>query len=175
MKVCARRFNVYFALAAAMALLCGCQTDRPGEKIGALRVHLETNPGPDGTSLNVSVLRSDPVAVTIAPDPILTEANLIAAKIIQSPGGSEIELQFDESGAWTLEQFTAANPGRHLAIYGQWGDKLANGRWLAAPLITHRIGDGRLVFAADISSDEADELVLGLNNIAKKIHKGLLK
>jgi preprotein translocase subunit SecD len=175
MKVCARRFNVYFALAAAMALLCGCLTDKQDEKIGALRVHIETNPGPEGTSLNISVLRSDPVAVTIAPDPILTEANLIAAKIIESPGGFAIEIQFDELSASSLEQFTAANPGRHLAIYGQWGDKLANGRWLAAPLITHRIGNGVLAFTPDSSREEAGQLVLGLNNVAKKMQKGLLK
>jgi hypothetical protein len=175
MKVCARRFNVYFALAAAMAMLCGCQTDKQDEKTGALRVHLETNPGPEGTSQDVSVLRSDPVSVTIAPDPILTEANIIAAKVIELPGGFAIEVQFDEMSASALEQFTAAYPGRHLVIYGQWGDKLANGRWLAAPLITHRISDGVLAFTPDASRDEADELVLGLNNVAKKIQKGLMK
>jgi hypothetical protein len=175
MKVCARRFNVYFALAAVMALLCGCQTDKQDEKIGALRVHIETNPGPEGTSQNISVLRSDPVSVTIAPDPILTEANLTAAKIIESPGGFAIEVRFDELSASALEQLTASNPGRHLVIYGQWGDKLANGRWLAAPLITHRIGNGVLAFTPDASRDEAGELVVGLNNVAKKIQKGLMK
>ncbi|HEX3889669.1 MAG TPA: hypothetical protein VHX90_02370 [Verrucomicrobiae bacterium] len=178
MKVCARVFNVYFTVAAAMALLCGCQTspqDKADKKVGALRVHVETNPGPEGTSQTISVLRSDPVAVTISQDPILTEANLIAAKIIESPGGFAIEVKFDEISASSLEQFTAANPGRHLAIYGQWGEKLANGRWLAAPLITHRIADGRLTFTPDASRDEADQLVLGLNNVAKKIQKGLMK
>ena len=49
-----------------------------------------------------------------------------------------------------LEQYTAANPGRHLVIFGQWGDKLADGRWLAAPLITHRISNGLLAFTPDI-------------------------
>jgi hypothetical protein len=175
MKVCARGFNVYFALAAAVALLCGCQTDNQDKKTGALNVHIETNPGPEGTSQDVSVLRSDPVAVTIAPDPILTEANIIAAKVIESPGGFAIEVQFDETGAAALEQFTAANPGLHLVIYGQWGEKLANGRWLAAPLITHSLSDGVLAFTPDASRDEADELVLGLNNVAKKIQKGLMK
>ena len=162
----------------AVLIICGCQTDekaRSGKKIGAMRVHIETTPGPEGTSQTISVLRSDPVAVVIAPDPVLTEANLISAKIIESPGGFAVEVQFDESGTWTLEQFTAANPGLHLAIYGQWGDKLANGRWLAAPLITRRIDSGVLSFTPDASRDEAEQFVLGLNNVAKKIQKGLLK
>jgi preprotein translocase subunit SecD len=174
MKVCARRFNVYFALAAAM-FLCGCQTGKQSKDLASLRVHIETSPGPEGTSQVISVLRSDPVAVTVTPEPILTEANIVAAKIIESPGGFAIEVQFDEISASALEQYTAANPGRHLAIFGQWGKKPADGRWLAAPLITHHIDDGVLSFTPDASRDEADKLVLGLNNAAKKAQKGLLK
>jgi preprotein translocase subunit SecD len=175
MKVCAQRFNVYFTMMVTVLFLCGCQTAKPDKKVGALRLHIETNPGPEGTSLNITVLRSEPVALTIAPDAILTEADIIAAKVIETPGGFAIEVQFDESGATTLEQFTAANPGRHFAIFGQWGDKLANGRWLAAPIITRRIGNGVLAFTPDASREEADALVLGLTNVAKKIQKGLLK
>ena len=175
MKVCGLRFNVYFVLAAATVLLCGCQTDKPAKKTGALRVYIETNPGLEGTSQTITLLRSDPVVLTIAPEPILTEASIIAAKVIETPGGFAIEVRFDEMGATTLEQFTAANPGRHLAIYGEWGGKPVTVRWLAAPLITHRIGDGVLAFTPDASRDEADELVLGLNNVAKKIQKGLFK
>jgi hypothetical protein len=178
MKVCARCFNVYFAVMAATMLLCGCQTGhhaKADKKTAALNVCIEASSGPEGTSQTVSVLRADPVAVTIDPNPVLTEAGIIAARIIESPGGFAIEVKFDESSTWTLEQFTAANPGRHLVIEGQWGDKPANSRWLAAPLITHRIDNGVLSFTPDASRDEADQLVLGLNNVAKKIQKGLLK
>jgi hypothetical protein len=42
------------------------------------------------SSQTVSVLRSDPVLVTIAPEPILTEANIIKAKVIDTPGGFAI-------------------------------------------------------------------------------------
>jgi hypothetical protein len=174
MKVCGRRFNVYFAVAAAASLLCGCETAKD-KMSAALRVHFETNPGPEGTSQTVSVLRSDPVAVTIDPDPVLTEANIVTAKVVDVPGGFGIELQFDETTAWMLEQYTSANPGRHFVIFGQWSDKPADGRWLAAPLITHRIVNGVLSFTPDASREEADLLVLGLNNVAKKVHKGLLK
>jgi preprotein translocase subunit SecD len=175
MKVCARRFNVFFALAAALVLLGGCQTATPLKDPGALRIHIETEPGPDGTSQSVTVLRADPVVVTIAPGPILTEANLIAAKIIEAPGGFAIEVRFDEISASSLEQYTAANPGRHLVIYGHWGKTPAEGRWLATPIITQRIGNGILSFTPDCSREEADQLVLGLNNVAAQIHKGQLK
>jgi hypothetical protein len=175
MRICLRQFNLYFALAAALAMLCGCRTDKKDKDVAALRVHLEVSADVAGTAQTISVLRSDPVLVTIANEPVLTEANVIAAKVMDSPGGFSLEIQFDESGALMLEQYSAAYSGKHFAIFGQWGQKLVNGRWLAAPLITRRIYDGRLSFTPDMSRDEADQLVLGLNNVAKKIRKGQLK
>ena len=159
----------------ALAVLCGCQTDKQDKKVSALRVHIEASADESGTSDTVSILRSDPVLITAMREPILTEANIVAAKVVDAPGGFAVEIQFDEIRADMLEQYSAANPGKHFAIFGQWGEKLSNGRWLAAPLITHRIADGRLSFTPDMSREEADRFVLGLNNVAKKMHKGQLK
>jgi len=156
-------------------MLCGCQTEKKNKQVSALRVHIEVNPDNTGTTQTISFLRSDPVLITVANDPILSEANIIAAKVTDARGGFAIQVQFDESSALMLEQYSAANPGKHFVIFGQWGEKLANGRWLAAPLITHRIANGVLSFTADMSRAEADRLVLGLNNVAKKIIKGQLK
>jgi len=175
MVVLTRRFNLYLALAATLALLCGCQTHRQQGPVGALRIHIQVNPDTLGTSQTVSVLRSDPVLVTISHNPILTEANIVTTKVTDTPGGFAIEIRFDENGAWLLEQYSAGNPGGHFAIFGQWGDKLANGRWLAAPLITHRIANGVLAFTPDASRAEADQLVLGLNNVTAKARKGETK
>ncbi len=164
-----------------LAVFCGCQTQKKTEAtkekktVAAVRIHLQANPNDAGATASVSVLRSDPVSVTIGHDPILTEANVAAAKVIDTPGGFAIELHFDESGALMLEQYSASNPGRHFAIFGQWGDKLVNGRWLAAPLITRRISNGVLAFTPDMSRAEADQLVLGLNNVAAKLQKSMFK
>jgi hypothetical protein len=175
MKVWTRRFNIYLTLTAALVLLCSCKTDRQKGPVSAVRIHIEVNPDSAGMSQTVSVVRSDPVLVTIAREPILTEVNIVAARVFDAHGGFAIEVRFDETATWILEQYSAANPGLHLAIFGQWGDKLANGRWLAAPLITRRINDGVLLFTPDCSREEADQFVLGLNNVAKKIQKKSLK
>ena len=66
-------------------------------------------------------------------------------------------------------------PENIIAVFGQWGEQKTDGRWLAWPLITHRVADGVLSFTADMSRAEADRLVLGLNNVAKKMLKGKLK
>jgi preprotein translocase subunit SecD len=178
MKVCARQFNLYLALGTALTLLGGCQTNKSDEKVSALRVHIEVNADNAGdlsTAQTISVLRSTPVAVTIEQDPVLTEANVVAAKVVELPGGFAIEVKFDETATWTLEQYSAANPGKHFAIFGQWSEKVVDGRWLAAPIINHRIGNGVLAFTPDASREEADQLVLGLNNAAKKTRAGTLK
>ena len=181
MRAITRRFNLFLAL-MALAVLCGCQTDKdkPGKEVSVLRLHMEANSvNGDTTQSNltqsVTILRSNPVPITINRDPFLSEANIIAAAIIDARGGFAIQIKFDEIGALTLEQNLASNPGKHYAVFGQWGEKLADGRWLAAPLITHRIADGILAFTADVSRTNADRLVLGLNNVAKKARKAQMK
>jgi preprotein translocase subunit SecD len=169
MKVCRRQFNVYLALITALSVWCGCQSDKDKDaNAAALRVHIEVKPDNTGSTETISVLRSEPVVVTIAKEFVLTEANVVAAKLIEVQGGYAIQIQFDENGSWVLEQFSATNPGKHFVIFGQWSDKLADGRWLAAPLITHRLANGLLSFTPDASREEAEQLVLGLNTVARK-------
>jgi hypothetical protein len=173
MEAWSRQFNLYLALAATLALLCGCKTFWHRGPISTLRVHIEASSVSADTTQSVSVSRDDPVLVTITQEPILTEASIVAAKVIDAPGGFAIKVHFDETGSWILEQYSAANTGRHLVIFGQWGDKPAIGRWLAAPLISHRMADGVLAFTPDLSRPEADQLVLGLNHVAELQKKQL--
>lgn len=174
MKVDGQFFNTILTL-TLLAGLCGCQTSRKNKEVSALRIHIETGATGPGVSRTVSVLRANPVPISIEPQPVLTEAGIVEAKVIDARGGFAIQIQFDESSTLVLEQYSAANPGKHFVIFGQWGEKPADGRWLAAPLITHRITDGSLAFTPDMTRPEADRLVLGLNNVAKKIRKGQLK
>ena len=175
MKVYARRFNTYLALAVSAGLFSACQTISHNKLAGALRVYIESNADGVSTSKTVSVFRANPMPVTVSTTQILTERNIVAARVIEAQGGFAIQIQFDENGAWTLEQYSASNPGKHFVIWGQWGEKTADGRWLAEPIITRRIASGTLVFTADATREEADKLVLGLNDAVKKIHKGQLK
>ena len=55
-----------------------------GKTVALLRVHIEESPDPAGTSQDISVLRAEPVLVTIKREPILTEANVVSAKVIEA-------------------------------------------------------------------------------------------
>lgn len=178
MLVRGKQFNLYLMLALALTLLSGCQTSAQKEqakKVAAVRIHLENSPESPTLTQSVSLLRADPIVLTIDKEPIFTEANLVAASTVDTPGGFAIQLNLDESSTYLLEEYSADNLGKHFVIYGQWGDKLKDGRWLAAPIITRRITDGTLTFTPDMSADEANQLIVGLTNVIKKIEKGQLQ
>jgi len=136
MNFCRRRFNLYFLPAAVWLLISGCALWHHDKKpVGIVRIHLESEARAAGSNKSISVLRSQPVMVNISTDPILTEADVTGARILDSSGGSfAVELKFEEIAGWRLEQYSAANPGKHLAVFAQWSDQQADGRWLAAPL-----------------------------------------
>jgi len=180
MKVYALRFNIYLALFAALLLGAGCQSANSSggesKKLSALRLHIESNAGPrDTTSQTISLIRADPVSLNIVTTPILTEADIVASRVLDTTAGFAVEVKFSPTGTLMLEQYSASYPGKHFAVFGQWGEKGTDGRWLAAPLISHRITDGILSFTPDMNRDDAYRLVLGLNNVSKKIAKGAMK
>jgi len=173
-----RLFNLYLLSAALLLAGCASEKSKQAKLMSALRVHVESNiSGPNGfgTTQTISFIRSEPVTITVNTTPILAENDITQAAVMSSPGGFAVEVQFNSMGTLTLEQFTAANPGKHLVIFGQWGEKGNEGRWIAAPLITHRIANGLLAFTPDASREDCDRLVLGLNNVARKINKEAFK
>jgi len=143
--------------------------------MAALRIHMESTPNDAGTTQTISVLRSAPVLVTILKDPVFTETSLASASVIETEGGFALQLQFDESSALLLEQYSAINQGRHFVLFAQWGDKLSEGRWIAAPLISRRIANGTLTFTPDMTREEADKLVIGINNAIRQFQKTAFK
>jgi len=163
-----RRFNLYLLPVAALLLVAGCALfNRQPKGIATLRVHIESGANASSDTKTISVLRAAPVMVTIATDPILTEANILTAKLVESPGGFAVQIKFNESGSLALEQYSAINPGKHFAIFGQWGEPPTNHRWLAAPSINRFIASGTLTFTPDASRAETEELVKGWNIAAK--------
>lgn len=174
MSFYARRFNLYLLLLATLLLAAvGCKTNDSDKHLASLRLYMENHAQAPGSGQTVSVLRSSPVLVTISANPFLTEANIVAATVLTTPDqGYAIEVRFDESGSLILEQYSAANVGRHFVIFSQWSENSRDSRWLAAPLITHRIANGILSFTPDASLAESQKIVTGLNNMAKKMAKG---
>jgi len=175
------RFNTYFAIAVSLGLCCGCQTDhtqksKDKKPLSTVRLHQEMHADPMGRTEEALVFREQPVKLIVNKDPFLTEANVKEAKVVDTPGGFALSIQFDRQGSWLLEEYTAASKGKHIAVYSQFmpdtEHKLNSGRWLAAPLIQNHITDGLFIFTPDASREEAERIATGLNDVASKLQTG---
>jgi len=166
------RFNLYFvlALAAGVLLATGCLTPeerRDRKMLATLRMHLSARPS--DTELRESVIIAG-TTVYVERAFFLDERSVEGASIIDSPGGGfSMRIEFNDHGRMALESVTAANPSRLIVIFTQFGaDELDKGSWLAAPRIPRRVSDGVLVFTPSVPREVAEDIVLGLNNVAAK-------
>lgn len=175
------RFNLYLFMVLCLAVGSGChstksddhkQAKSPKKVLSTLHLHEEMLRDALGRSEQVQVLRNQPYLLTVNKEAFLTEGDVKSAKVIDTLGGFALEIEFDRQGSWLLEQATASMKGKHIGIFCQFvnpsEDKLNLGRWIAAPLINNHISDGRLVFTPDASRQEADQIALGLNNVAAR-------
>jgi hypothetical protein len=178
MRIRANRFNLYLAALVAVLVGLGCQSPAKKHEKEAtlLRVHVEADATlPTNRCSIVQISRSTPTFIKIDGNAFLSEIDIKTAKVVEDQGGFAIQLQFDRRGSWALEQCTAENRNKHLAIFAQFAsptnDTSSVSRWLAAPKIVRRIGDGLLVFTPDATREESEQIVLGLSNVAQKLKK----
>jgi preprotein translocase subunit SecD len=134
----------------------------------SLRVYVETKHDIEERSLPAVVGRSSPMKFMVEKLPILNEVHVESAALLDQPGSFQVQVKFNSLGARILESYTAAAAGRHLLIMTEINKE---GRWIAAPLIRRRLGNGILVFTPDASREDMDLLVRGLNQMVEKNRK----
>ena len=166
-----KRFNIYFVCLTLFAAAAGCRSPESDHKkeLAVLHIYLEVTPDTMGMSSSAPIYREHPTQVTVARSPFLSNGDVAAARVVDDKmGGFALQIKFDQRGTWTLEQYSATNPGKRFAIYAEFGDKLAVHRWLAAPVIAQRISNGTLTFTPDATREESEQIARGLNNVAVK-------
>jgi hypothetical protein len=172
MLICRMRFNFILAVVLTSLLFPGCATSNKKDKsVATIRVFLELSPSSTIPSEQVPIYRADPFLLKVAKDPFLNEAYVKRASVIPTTGGFALLIEFDDQGSARLEQITAMNPGKHLAISSAFGPKLSQVRWLAAPLVNHRVSNGQLGFTPDCTQAEAIQIADGLNNVVANAKK----
>jgi len=160
-------FNVFLVLVVIALAGCSTSEERKRKKeYSNIRVHVESDSSVDRSSA-VTVHRAHPIQINVEAEPLLDEHNVVAAMIVEQPVGFAIQVKFDRRGSWILERTTVMRRGKHLAIFSYFGE----GRWLAAPLITGKNSTGMLTFTPDATREEAERMVRGLNNVAKKLER----
>ena len=136
--------------------------------IKSVRIYVETKHDIEERSLPAVVGRSSPMKFLVEKLPILNEVHVENAVLLDQPGSFQVMIKFNSLGSRILESYTAAAAGRHLLVMTEIEEE---GRWIAAPLIRRRLGDGKLVFTPDASREDMDRLVKGLNQLVEKNRK----
>ncbi len=170
MKIWRLRFNTYLFFLCACLAFVGCETTKEGrekkKEMTLMRFHLEVNPDGTERTQTVPVFRANPTMVNISKSPFLDEGSIARAALVDSPGGGFfISVQFNHHGTLLWDNVTTAFRGQRAAIFAVYGET----RWLAAPQITKRITDGIVTFTPDCTREEAERIVRGLNNVARKL------
>lgn len=174
MKIQWRRFNFFLLGLLALALVFGCSSPERQRKkqVAVLRIHMEGRADFTNRTQTITFHRDPALLLTVEKSCILSEENVKSAKIAEAVGGFGLEIRFDREGTMLLDAATGANRGKHLAVLCAFGPKAKDmaqrTRCLAAPQITTHITDGVLQFTPDCTRDEAEQIVIGLNNAAKK-------
>ena len=167
MKSRALVFNGFLAgVVLMLAAGCGTTEERQRKKeLSTLRIHVESDQQSDFSSA-IAVHRSAPMRLNIEREPVLDENHVLVARVVEEPGGLfAVEVKFNQKGSWILERVSVVSKGRHLAIFGHFGQA----RWLAAPLILGKNQSGQLIFTPDATRAEAERFVRGLNNAVRKL------
>ncbi|HOX58676.1 MAG TPA: hypothetical protein P5205_16570 [Candidatus Paceibacterota bacterium] len=168
-----RLFNLYLLVTVAVTMVCGCQTSSSGTKpkklLSTLRLHLEASRSATEATEVVPIYRVEPIMVRVEKVPFLTEGDVAEAKVVDVGDDFALCIRFGGLGAALFEQQTAANRGRRIAIFSQFGEHIENARWLGAPVIASRSSDSVLTFTPDATRAEAEEIATGLNNVTEKV------
>src|ERR1041385_7991420 len=170
MKFGVARFNIYlFSLALVVAAGCKTDQERQQNKLATtFRLHLEGNQA--GTQ-STAVIDIAGIELSVNNTPFLDETSVTNAAVVDTrDGGYAIRVQYDRHGTLVLDNVTTENRGRRIAIFTQYGaGTLEHSRWLAAPYGSP-ITDGALIFTPLATREESEEIVSGLNNVARKAH-----
>lgn len=165
------RFNLYLCLAASLVFASACHSTpeekkkkKEAKELAYLEFHLEVNRDGSADNEEVTINRSSPFTINVDKMPFITSADVDEAVIVDEFGGFVIRVKFDWRGTQLLDGATSSNHNKRIAIFARWPES----RWLASPIIAKRIGDGVFTFTPDCSREEAEHIVHGLNNVAKK-------
>lgn len=155
------KWNTIYRSAVALVICwfaAGCKEDE-----AALRIFLQASDRLPEAHRKAIVIRNPPMNLTVNQLSELSELDLASAKAVKTPTRKQLVLQFDPHGARVIETFTAEHRGELYVI-------TINAVPVAAPMIREVVHDGKLVIDLDVTDEEMDKMVKGLDGSAKKAH-----
>jgi preprotein translocase subunit SecD len=138
--------------ALALALLAGCASEaRLPSSAHQLGIHPARSASAEG--LQAMRDRHSGVRLWLAPQPVLTEADVRQAEMAFTPAGEPaVVLTLSDAGRATLAELTRTHLGQPLAF-------VVDGELRLAPIVEEPVLDGRVALTGFYSLQEAEELV----------------
>ena len=149
-----------YKLALASVVLTGCALFHRTPAV-TLRFHEEVSGGlPDEHVRTVDVPHTG-LRIAVDPFPQLSEKDIYEAKLEPTPGGQGVRLKFDMHGANKLSEMTTRMRGRYVVVF-------FNDNPIAALLVEARNQEGTLLLEGDLTEEQEQQLVDGLNKGAAR-------
>ena len=142
------------ALALALAVVGGCDSDKP---TGSDRTEIraaQNEPAPDFTRTEVEGSRE---VIYISSQVALTGYDVKSAEVLQTRDGPAVGVQFTKAGARKFERFTNENKGRRMAI-------LVDGHVAVAPPILMQVAGNKVLIGARLTPERAAALAQALGS-----------
>lgn len=151
-----KRWWMGLLLALPLAVLAGCATGPSGARPagGYLEIRLASDEPTAGYTRASLPKSADKIYVS--PEVELTDQDIKSARVLKTPQGLGVGVEFTWGGAKRLRQFTVANIGRLMAIYTEH-------RLLAAYPIKSEIADGKMLIVSDFTPATAEALAKAIN------------
>lgn len=133
----------------------GCAS-KPPQNAAALSMHLVASPAVPPMKRVTVVLRTPALSMEVNALPVLTTADLEHAELKGQDESFTLRLIFNTHGTIELDRISNNNRDELLVIF-------INSRPVAAPQLKQRIVDGVFEFTPDMTLEEAQQAVEGLN------------
>ena len=144
-----------------LVLAGGCALFKEKPPAVTLRFHEESDPALPDSRFQIVTVPGTHQKIAIDPNPQIMESDIYEARQVTVPGGSALELHFDAHGTSALAEMTTRMRGRYVVIF-------FDGRPIAAVLIEKVIADGKFTLEGDLTEEQEQELLDGLNKVASK-------
>lgn len=138
------------------ALVAGCASNEP--KV-TLRFHEQVSGPLPGQHVRQIDVPATGQQLAISPFPVLSEKDVLEARLYPTAGGNAVQLRFDLHGANLLNELTTRARGQYLVV-------LLDARPVAAVLLDQIIRNGQFLLEGDFTDAEAQALVDELNRLA---------
>ncbi len=143
--------------------LTACVT-KPPKNMTTLRIHVPATEASSPQRRMQVAIRVPELTLQVDAQPVLTEADLDHAQVTGEGENLGLRLYFNTHGTIVLDTVSLNYRSQMLVI-------MINGAAIGAPLIKDRIVDGVFEFTPDLSREQAEKIVAGLNATAAYLAK----